>query len=255
MTQEELASPPAVNTAAASYAAATQTLRTTVRWLITAAAAVGGALVAGLGVKGLGPLSFNDWPRLTAATLGMVAALASVGYMITRASRILTDEWITLAQLSLAEFQAKVRESATLRGLFRELDDYKDELYADVADNIPELYARLQAANKVDRERPSQSFDAAKESAALRPAVGAVVQFANYYSTREKYKALNRQLAGAAGVVVIGMFAFGYATNLPVPNNPSSPPNNGAAASPPLPSSQSTGSPCIATQPPPRPSR
>src|SRR6478735_3650820 len=105
MTQDDQVTPAAVNTAAGSYAAATQTLRTTVRWLITAAAGVGGALVAGLGLKGLGSLSFDDWPRLIAATVSMVAALASVGYMITRASRVLTDEWITLAQLNLEEFQ------------------------------------------------------------------------------------------------------------------------------------------------------
>ncbi len=232
MAQDEQATSPAINTPADSYAAATQTLRTTARWLITAAAGVGGVLVAGLGLKGFGSLNFTDWPRLVVAVASIVAALVAVGYMITRASRILTDEWITLAQLSLDDFQEKIRESETLRGLSDELLVYREELYGDVAEDIAGLYARLCATNHADRQR-SVTSNAPAESAALRPAVAAVVQFANYYSTRERFKALNRQLAGAAAVVVVGVLVFGYTSNPSAPANSSTPPHTGAPVAPP----------------------
>ena len=86
---------------AASYATATDNLRAAARWLLTAAAAAGGVLVAGLQLTGLGSLGADDWPRLLVACLGLAVGLGAVGYMVFQASLMLTDEWISLAQLDL----------------------------------------------------------------------------------------------------------------------------------------------------------
>lgn len=96
---------------AAGYAAATDHLRTATRWLLTATAAAGAAMVAGVQLTSIGSLSLSDWPRLVAARAGLASGLGAVGYMIFRTSRLLADEWITLAQLELEEFKRQLRDS------------------------------------------------------------------------------------------------------------------------------------------------
>src|SRR5690242_3919507 len=88
---------PGEASSAASYATATDNLRTAARWLLTAAAAAGAVLVAGVQLTSIGSLGPSDWPRLIAAAVGLAAGLGAVGYMIFQASLLLTDEWITLA--------------------------------------------------------------------------------------------------------------------------------------------------------------
>jgi hypothetical protein len=46
------------------YAAATQNVRESAKWLLAAAAGVGAVLIAGLGLGSLGDLTFQEWPRI-----------------------------------------------------------------------------------------------------------------------------------------------------------------------------------------------
>lgn len=91
------------------YAAATESLRSATKWLLAAAAGVAGLLVAGLQLGSLGKLSFNDWPRLVVAVIGLIIALVAVGAVIWKATALLADEWITLAQLTLKEFDERLK--------------------------------------------------------------------------------------------------------------------------------------------------
>lgn len=200
---------------AESYALATQNLRSTVRWILAAAAAVGGALVAGLQLTNLGALPLEQWPRLLTAVVGAAIALAAIGSMVYQASRILTDDWITLAQLSLHEFQSKLSRSAHLEGLFEELEVYKAELYGQVADSLPGLYDALRKVNVEERHQTSRSQALNQDAATVRGAVAAVVQFANYFSTRRKFAALSRGLGVSTAVAFIGVLLFAYAANPP----------------------------------------
>ena len=100
---------PADVSSAASYSTATDNLRTATRWLLTAAAAAGAVLVAGLQLTSIGSPGTGDWPRLAAATAGLTAGLGAVGYMIFQASMLLTDEWITLAQLEMEPFRQQLQ--------------------------------------------------------------------------------------------------------------------------------------------------
>ncbi len=208
--------------ATVGYATATQALRTATRWLLTAAAGAGGALVAGLQLTNIGALGTDDWPRLVAALGGLATVLAAVGYMVARTSRLLTDEWITLAQLDLERFTHRLRDSGrrsdkrrgeALDRIYEEIQSYQDELYADVADSVPDLYARLKKANEAARRRalPAQ----ARKSVALRNAVDAVVQYANYSYTRDSFVTLRVQLAKAATAAAAGVLVFAYAANPP----------------------------------------
>jgi hypothetical protein len=201
----------ASTTPAATFAAATETLRSTVRWLLTAAAGVGGILVAGLQLASLGSLSLTQW-RLWVAVGGVLACTAGVVLVMTRTSQILTDDWITLAQLSIGDFQARLDGAETDPGLQQEIEVYKHELYAHVAADVPQLYQRLIEANGHARTA-DPGGSATKDAAELRDAAENVVQFANYYETRQKFKALSRRLVCAVAAIVFGVLLFAYAAN------------------------------------------
>ena len=207
---------------AASYAAATENLRTATRWLLTAAAGAGAVLVAGVQLTSIGSLGPGDWPRLAAAGGGLAAGLGAAGYMIFQASLLLTDKWITLAALELEEVKqllwnsGRRRDRRRLEELKRikdELRNYQDEFYGSVADSIPDLYSRLIEANKKARESPSA--DHAQAAADLRKAVDTLVQAANYSYTRSGFAALRRRLALAGAVFIVGIVVFTYAANPP----------------------------------------
>jgi hypothetical protein len=207
---------------AASYATATYNLRAAARWLLTAAAGSGGVLVAGVQLTGLGSLGAGDWPRLLIACLSLAAGLGAVGYLIFQTSLMLTDEWITLAQLDLEMINGQLadpgrrsdrRRLERIRKIRAELENYQDEFYGSVADSISDLYRRLIEANKNARESPSPAH--AKEAAELKDVVDTVVQAANYSYARMAFAALRQHLIGAGAVFVAGIVIFAYAANPP----------------------------------------
>jgi hypothetical protein len=215
---------PGEESRAVGYAAATENLRTATRWLLTAAAAAGAAMVAGVQLTSIGSLSLDDWPRLVAAAAGLAAGLGAVGYMILRTSRLLADEWITLAQLELEEFKQQLRDSGNRRDkqrslaidrIYEELQSYQDELYGGAAKSISDLYSRLIEANDAVLESPSA--ERVKTAADLRNAVDTLMHAANYSYTRAEFAVLRRRLAQAGAVFVVGVVIFAYAANPPKP--------------------------------------
>ncbi len=207
---------------AASYAMATDNLRAAARWLLTAVTASGGILVAGLQLTGLGSLGISDWPRLLVACLGLTAGLGAVGYMVFQASLMLTDEWITLAQLDLEMINRHLAGSGRRRDRRRlerikvirgDLENYQDEFYGSVASSISDLYHRLIDANRQARESPTPEH--AKAAADLREVVDTLAQAANYSYARSSFAALRQHLIWAGAVFVTGIVLFAYAANPP----------------------------------------
>ena len=177
---------------AAGYAAATENLRSATRWLLAAAAAAGAAVAAGLQLTSIGSLGVHDWPRLAAAAAGLAGAVGAIGYMVLRTSRILADEWVTLAELELDQFKTRLRNSgrrrdkqraAAIERIYEELQGYRDELYGAVAESITDLYSQFIKANdaartvsspgKVSRWRGRSSYSPGQTqtAGALRSAV------------------------------------------------------------------------------------
>ena len=207
---------------AASYATATDNLRAAARWLLTAAAAAGGVLVAGLQLTGLGSLGAGDWPRLLVACLALAVGLGAVGYMIFQASLMLTDEWITLAQLDLEMINRHLagpgrrrdrRRLERIKRIRGELENSQDEFYGSVASSIPDLYRRLIDANRQARQSPGAAH--AKTAAELKEVVDTLVQAANYAYARSAFAALRQRLIWAGTVFVAGIVVFAYAANPP----------------------------------------
>ena len=215
---------PGDTSSAASYATATDNLRTSARWLLTAAAGAGAVLVAGVQLTSIGSLGLGEWPRLVAAVAGLAAGLGAVGYMIWQASLLLTDKWITLTALEEQDVQrllwdpGRRRDKRRFEEVIRiraELDRYREEFFGSVAGSISDLYKRLSDANKKARESPCTEH--AQTAADLKRAVDTLVQAANYSYTRSGFAALRRRLAGAGAVFVVGIVVFAYAANPPKP--------------------------------------
>ena len=136
---------PGDTSSAASYATATDNLRTSARWLLTAAAGAGAVLVAGVQLTSIGSLGLGEWPRLVAAVAGLAAGLGAVGYMIWQASLLLTDKWITLTALEEQDVQrllwdpGRRRDKRRFEEVIRiraELDRYREEFFGSVAGSI-----------------------------------------------------------------------------------------------------------------------
>ncbi len=207
---------------AASYAMAADNLRAAARWLLTAAVAAGAVLVAGVQLTGLGSLGAGDWPRLLIACAGLAAGLGAVGYLFFQASLMLTDEWITLAQLDLEVIDRQLagsgrrsdrRRLERIKKIRGELETYQDEFYGSAAGSISDLYRRLIDANKQARESPSPEH--AKAAADLKEVVDTVAQAANYSYVRSAFAGLRQHLIWAGAVFVTGIVVFAYAANPP----------------------------------------
>lgn len=215
------------------YAAATETLRSTAKWLLAAFAGVGGVLVAGLQLTSLGSLGWHDPLRLLAAVLGVGGAMGAVGYMVRDTAAILTAEWVTLAHFDDDAFDAMVQSGRSvvrkdeLEAIGASIDDVQEELYGHVARSIDELQRRLREANEktsamtggaqATPEEWAQAFAGAGE---LRAAAREVVDYANYERTARSFARLKRRLARGAVCAVISVTVFAYASNPPKEDKP-----------------------------------
>ena len=215
-----------------SFAAQLEALRSTAKWLVAAAAAVGGVLVAGLQLTAIGQLQPGSW-RLYAAAISAAAALAAVGFMIWEASTVLTNRWLTLATFtdepvdaSLHRSKAHAKAAKHLREIEDQIMRSQHELFGYAAPTIAELHKRLRktddeawayvSATGVRRLAISMRARQAQEtSRVLRQAARDVSQCANYYSTLDRFRHMRRRLGWAALIVAVSSGVFAYAANPP----------------------------------------
>ena len=122
--------------------------------------------------------------------------------MIFQASLLLTDEWITLAQLELELFNRQLagsgrrrdrRRLERIRRIRGELESYQDEFYGSVADSISDLYRRLIEAK--GRPGNPRARSTRKQRPTSGDAVDTLVQAANYSYARAEFAVLRRRLA------------------------------------------------------------
>lgn len=208
-----------------SYADATEKLRSAAKWLMTAAAGVGGVLVAGLQLGSLGELSLDHWQRLVIAVAGLALALGGVAVVVAHAGRLLTEDWITLGELSVEDFESRLnrKEDKFRKGdvatIYADITSYGEELYGRVATSPEQLYHLLCEANRRARDIGGPSTTPASAAGVgdseIREAVNAVVEFANYRRTRADFERLQRVLAIATAAVLAGIVAFAIAAHAP----------------------------------------
>jgi len=207
----------------AGYASALDSLRSTAKWLLASFAGAGAALAAGLQLTGIGELGVDTW-RLWVAIAGAAISLATLGYMATSASAVLSQDWVTLGSFTDEDVDSLLHdEPDSLRRrrfatVARRLEDNRLELYGHAATDLGALHRKLREA---DDEIHSPTTDPAlRESALLhadllRSAAREVVQCANYYWTLELFRRMRVRLAWASLVAVLALGSFAYAANPP----------------------------------------
>ncbi len=211
---------------------ATDALRSTAKWLVTALTGTAAALVAGVQLTGLGELEGANWPRLIVATVALGVALGSIGVLIRDTARILTDEFVTLTDLQDAFINAQLTtdpaRGAELRRLEDRVKNLREELYRQAAPDLGTLQRRLREANTVSATivensvtYSQQEIDQASERVrVLRAAAQEVADYANYDRIRTLTSELRRKRSAVAGAAAAGIVVFAWATNPASPNKP-----------------------------------
>jgi hypothetical protein len=211
---------------AVSYRGQLEALRSTAKWLVTGCMGVAAAMIAGVQLASVGRLSGSSW-RLYVALVAVAVVLLAIVYMIKEASRVLSHEWLTLADLRNASLGV-TPDGALVRSrkdrdrkihvekIMDQLDGSRHELYGYVAPTLPLLHKRLREANE---QMLAPGFSAASNSdvvsraAELRGAAHDVVQCANYLFTLFLFQRMRTRLGWAAALLAVGVGAFIYAAN------------------------------------------
>ncbi|GGZ27710.1 hypothetical protein [Streptomyces poonensis] len=209
------------------YAAALESLRSTAKWLLTAFAGIAAALTAGLQLTGIGALPPTSW-RLWAALAGLGTALATLGYMASSASAVLTQDWVTLNTFTDRDIESQLTDvpgherRRRFDRVAERIEDNRHELYGHAAPDLPGLHRRLREADeKIHTAADPASREAAvRRAAELRSAAREVVQCANYYATLDLYRRMKTRLTWAALVAAVAIGVFAYASSPPKPQDP-----------------------------------
>jgi hypothetical protein len=185
-------------------------MREAAKWITTAFAAVGAALVASLQLSGLGQLDLDD-PNLWWAAIGFGVAMVFVGVAIFYSTKVLFSPYITFADLTEAHSRA-VAEAGRRRKhpqeklrpwrfdvLLEAIDRDKPDLYEAAATDLGELgekYSRAlqdlathEAGGVLRNEQGRQLDDEAAKQALTKArltleAVDRTVDYANNFTTR-----------------------------------------------------------------------
>jgi hypothetical protein len=198
-------------------------MQETTKWLLTAAAALGAVLLAGLQFSDLGRL--RPWgAAFTTALVGSALALVGVGTILWRAARLLTfhiDSFREiLAEADQAERRHGVRHAEMVSRLVNAIEGEATFLYRGVASDRRELFHELRAATRqlYQLRRTAASRSTSKEEVALQARLGEltaattrVVEYADYWLTRQDFRRLLWWLFGAGTLTAIGIVMFASA--------------------------------------------
>ncbi len=141
---------PTSEPATSPFAAATATIQAAAKWIVAALAAVGGVLVSSVPLTGLG--KFNSFHEFVYAGIGLLVALAAVGFTIGAAARVLTTEHITLSALAADRLPTTPGGGPEpIEETIRQITRSREELFGDVANDLGDLSSRLAGTNKALR--------------------------------------------------------------------------------------------------------
>lgn len=219
---------PPVNEAVQSpYLAAAENIRTAARWLLTAFAAVGGVLIAGVPLTAIGRI--DPWSiNFLAAAVGVGVALLAIAYMIYLVSRVFTAEFVSFAEFSVADLPgtASRRRIRTIRSIATTAERSRFELYGPVAADLGQLHERLTDLNeqvlKGSKSRgASVSPELLERAEAVTAAAARVTDFVNYEFVRRTFRSLFPRLAACGAVVALGVGVYVLNTGQAPPKDPS----------------------------------
>jgi hypothetical protein len=198
-------------------------MQDTTKWLLTAAAALGAVLLAGLQFSDLGRL--RPWGvAFTTALVGSGLALLGVGVILWRASRLLTfhiDSFReVLAEAEQAERRHGVRHAEMVSELINSVEGEAAFLYRGVAKDRRELFRELREVTQqlYQLRRTPASITPSQEELAVKARVDElsaattrVVEYADYWLTRQDFRRLLWWLYGAGALIAVGIVMFATA--------------------------------------------
>ncbi|MFD9885885.1 hypothetical protein ACFWZT_31020 [Streptomyces alboflavus] len=197
-------------------------VRAAARWMITAFAAIGALLVAGLQLQALGEIEDDRW--LAAALASALLALVATGSVIVFASYVLVapsltwDDLIrreTTAMIALAQASGVQAPSAAtdLDDLLRELVAATEMRAAPLA-SPRDLRQDLAAARQALAQNPSDDARQVRVQQ-IEETAAVCLHHANAWQSRYRYKILIRVLI-PAGLLIAGcVVIFAWASHPP----------------------------------------
>ncbi|MFD9409388.1 hypothetical protein ACFWBN_20555 [Streptomyces sp. NPDC059989] len=212
-----------------SFEDATKNLQAAARWIVTALAAVGAVLVAGIPLTALGKV--NGWAAVFAFG-SLFAALVAIGFAIPAVAKVFTTPYVTLTALTQDELPTrKGQDTSRVAAIVEKIHRSREELFGDQAEDLGVLHSRLKAVNdrlrrqrgarREDLENPGPPHGALAAPAdvdmahELRATAERVLDFANYEATRRIFVGLYRKLAFAGLIAVLGVSFYAYTVNRP----------------------------------------
>jgi uncharacterized protein YjbI with pentapeptide repeats len=208
------------------YRAAAAAMRDSAKWVLTTLGAIGAVLVSGIGLSSLANL--HQTLYLVIAIVGLLVALAGVGWAIAQTAAILQPSTVRFAQLADLEPAAQQQNRPRyLKPLFpadadrlRGLGTSYAQLHAGFATALTARAAALQANYQNPSAAPlATAAQAAQARAKLYgDTIAGITAEAAYLEIKARLSTY-RQL-GAAACVVAGVVVFALALALPIWKNP-----------------------------------
>ncbi len=204
---------------------ATAQIQATAKWIITAFAGVGAALIAGLQLTGLGKLAF---PEILIPVGGLLLALGAVFYAIREVAKVLTPPTILLDELSVWVGELTGEDETLLMGQADDLDQLLTRFVATDGEARAawEAVEQAKAANDEVAIATAKVAAEAKDEAfkPLNQTVNFLRRLAINMKVRKAFEDMWWPLAGAVTLAVAGVVLLAYMTNRPE-DQPNTPPH------------------------------
>lgn len=210
------------------YAAAIDSCRGVLKWVLSTFGAIAAILVAGLQLTSVGQLHGT---RLVVSVVAFSVAFGSVFWIIMLAIRVLAPTGGTYSEFeSGAAFHALreslVRDQAPLRGKASSAEELARE-YTESLKQEGEAY-RIAAADPSD-ENIHKYATATANRQSLYPTLMAITSFGVYLRVRELFDQTGTAIKFLVPVIAVAAVVFAYAANPPKSTTATKPPKSTTA--------------------------
>src|ERR1043166_7850964 len=190
---------------------ATAQIQATAKWIITAFAGVGAALIAGLQLTGLGKLAF---PEILIPVGGLLIALSAVFYAIREVAKVLTPPMIVLDELKDWVGELTEKDETLLMGRADDLEQLL-ERYVATDSEVRAEWDAVEQAKLAKNEAAAATAKVAAEAKdeAFKPlnqAVNFLRRLAINMKVRKAFEDMWWPLAGAVTPAVAGGALLAY---------------------------------------------
>jgi hypothetical protein len=191
-------------------------IRETVKWLITAFAGVGAALIAGSQLASLGKI---DGGRLAFAVVCVVGGLAALAYAIAVAASIMTAGRVSLGDLAdatkteLNAVRSRVNGDPALLAGYSDVADMNSEYGTALTQRKTDFDAHYSDVHDAGKALTAQLSDA--KALAADQAVQRLLTVASFYTLSDAFNAARPKMFGGALFAALAIVGFAWAAHPP----------------------------------------